>query len=211
MNDFHAVAQEEIATKGGEVTLRPDELEVQAGLAASRFTTAGAGVALGYAHVWGGWALGLGLAGTTGTGATGAEDVRFSSLGASAMLERRWRAGLWTARVGAGGELDVDWQTLERTDAARVAAAGYPTTQSFSALAPGPAALVERSASTSGANVWAEAIGAGRRALSGAERRGRPAVDLRRRPGAQVVVLTLLRRMSRKASRVRGGRNAAAG
>ncbi len=139
--DFRAIREEEVASKGGEVVLRPDEIAVGAAIGGSRLETVGEELTLRYAHSWGPWALGFGLTGGLGTQTTTAEDVRLSMLGADATIERRWRAGGWTFGVGAGGEADVIWQTATRADATRVAAAGYPTAQSFAALAPGP--LVE--------------------------------------------------------------------
>ena len=55
--------------------------------------------------------------------------------------ERRWALGPLGLSLGAGARADGIRQNLQRTDAARVAAAGYPTTQEFTGLAPGPVAL----------------------------------------------------------------------
>jgi hypothetical protein len=79
-DEFRAVPEEQLATKGGTVVLWPNEIGVELSAGAS---------------------LGLGL----------------------------------------GAEADVIWQTLDRADSARVAAAGYPTIQRYVGLAPGPIAL----------------------------------------------------------------------
>ncbi len=136
--DFRAIPGEELASKGGEVVLRPDEIEVEGGVGASRLATSAEQASLRYAHVFGPWAFGVGVTGALGTQTTSAESVQLSSLGGDATLERRWRAGAWTLGLGGGGEADVVWQTVTRADAARVAAAGYATTQKYVALAPGP-------------------------------------------------------------------------
>jgi uncharacterized caspase-like protein len=136
--DFGALPGEELASKGGEVVLRPDEIELEAGIGASRLETVGEELSVRYAHTWGSWALGLGVTGAIGTQDTSAENVQLVALGGDAAVERRWRIGGWMLALGLGGEVDVISQTLTRTDAARVAAAGYPTTQHYEALAPGP-------------------------------------------------------------------------
>jgi hypothetical protein len=137
-DEFRAVPEEQLAAKGGTVVLRPNELGVEVGVAASRLSTFGEVLGLRYAHRWDDWALSLGVTGGVGTQRTSAEDVTLRSIGADAVVEHRWAFGPLTLGLGAGAEADVIGQTLERTDAARVAAAGYPTTQHYSALAPGP-------------------------------------------------------------------------
>lgn len=139
--EFRPIPGDEIANKGGEVVLRPDEIEIEGGVGASRVVTFGEQLSVRYAHAWRGWAFGLGLTGALGTQTTSAESVQLTALGGDATIERRRRAGDWTLGLGGGAEADVIWQTLTRTDAARVALAGYPTTQGYVALAPG--AVVE--------------------------------------------------------------------
>jgi hypothetical protein len=108
-------------------------------VAASRLSTFGEVLGLRYAHRWDDdWALSLGVTGGLGAQKTSAEDVTLQSIGADAVVEHRWAIGPVTLGLGAGPEADVIAQTLVRTDAARVAAAGYPTTQHHSGLAPGP-------------------------------------------------------------------------
>lgn len=136
--DFRRFPEEELASKGGEVVLRPDELEVEGGVGASRIEALGGDLSLRYAHVFGAWALGGGVRGNLGAQNTSAEDVTLHELGLDLTIERRWRAGGLTLGLGGGGEASVVWQSLTRTDAGPVGAAGYPTTQSFTALAAGP-------------------------------------------------------------------------
>jgi hypothetical protein len=137
-DEFRAVPEEQLAAKGGTVVLRPNEIGVEVGVAASRLSTFGEVLGLRYAHRWDDWALSLGVTGGLGAQNTSAENVTLNSIGADAIVEHRWDMGALMLGLGAGPEADVIWQTLERTDAARVAAAGYPTTQHRSGLAPGP-------------------------------------------------------------------------
>lgn len=57
--------------------------------------------------------------------------------------------------VGAGAAADFVEQRVERADAAAVAAAGYPTTHTFRAVAPGPIAFV-RLRLPMGTTTWTE-------------------------------------------------------
>lgn len=155
-SDFRPMPEEQLASKGGDIVLRPNELGVELGVGASRLSTFGEQAALRYAHVWDAWALSLGVTGGLGTQSTSAENVKLTSIGLDAVLERRWRLGRLSLGAGVGGEYDVIWQTLDRTDAARVAAAGYPTTQSYSGSAPGPIGVL-RLRMPLGQAVWVEA------------------------------------------------------
>jgi hypothetical protein len=139
--DFRAIASEELASKGGEAVLRPEELSLEWGVGTSRLARFSERQGLRYAHSWGTWAIGVGASFGLGGDTTSANAVRVTTLGGNATIERRWRTGAWTFGLGLGGEADVVWETLTRNDAARLAAAGYPTTQRYDALAPGP--LVE--------------------------------------------------------------------
>ncbi|HEX3770520.1 MAG TPA: hypothetical protein VHV30_06645, partial [Polyangiaceae bacterium] len=149
------VPEEQLAAKGGTVVLRPNEMGLDFEGAASHLSTLGEQVSLRYAYHWDGWALSFGVAAAHGTQHTGAEDVTLVSLGASAVVERRWALGPLELSLGAGARADVLRQNLERTDAARVAAAGYPTTQQFTGLAPGPVGLAHLRAAL-GPTVWIE-------------------------------------------------------
>jgi hypothetical protein len=95
------------------------------------------------------------MAGGHGTQRTLAENVTLASAGAAAVVERRVALGPLGLSLGAGARADVIRQNVERTDAGRVAAAGYPTTQQFTALAPGPVALAHLRAPI-GPTVWIE-------------------------------------------------------
>ena len=153
--DFRSIATEQLASKGGEVVLRPNELSLGAGLRTSRLASFGGEVRLEYAHSWGPWALGIGLAAAEETETTSAEHVRLDTLGGEATLERRWRKGPWTLSLGGGAEVDLVWEKLTRTDAAIVALAGYSTTHSYEALAPGPL-LVARGRYSFTPKLWTE-------------------------------------------------------
>jgi hypothetical protein len=153
--EFRAVPEEQLAAKGGAVVLRPSELGVEVAVGASRLATFGEVVALRYAHRWDDWALSVGVAGGLGTQNTTAENVTLRSIGGDAVVERRWGLSALSLGLGAGAEADVIWQSLERTDAARVAAAGYPTAQQFRGLAPGPVAVAHLRAPV-GSSAWIE-------------------------------------------------------
>jgi hypothetical protein len=158
--DFRAIPSEEVASKGGEVVLRPNEIAIRSGAGASRLETIGAHVGIQYARSWGRWALDVGISGEIGTQQTSVEDVQLDAIGLDVALERRWRSGAWTFVLGAGAEAEIIWQTLTRTDAARVAAAGYPTTARYAAVAPGPEVLA-RARLALGPALWAEIGGDG--------------------------------------------------
>jgi hypothetical protein len=68
--------------------------------------------------------------------------VRILALGLDAALERRWRLGPSLLALGAGAAADFVEQRVDRADAAVVASAGYPTTETSRAIAPGPIAFV---------------------------------------------------------------------
>jgi hypothetical protein len=154
-DEFRPVPEEQLAAKGGAVVLRPNELGVEVGVGASRLSTLEEVIGLRYGHRWDDWALSLGLTGGLGTQDTAAENVSLWSIGGDASLEHRWAAGPLTLGLGAGAEVEVIEQTLERTDAARVAAAGYPTVQHYRGLAPGPVG-VARLRLGIGRSVWIE-------------------------------------------------------
>jgi hypothetical protein len=102
----------------------------------------------------------VGVAGGLGTQNASAENVTLRSIGGDAALERRWSLGALGLGLGAGAEADVIWQSLQRTDATRVAAAGYPTTQQFRGLAPGPFAIAHLRAPI-GSSAWLEVAARG--------------------------------------------------
>jgi hypothetical protein len=140
-DEFRAVAEEQLATKGGAVILWPNEVGVELSAGASRLSSFGELASLRYAHQWDDWALSIGVTGGRGTQSTSAENVTLASLGGDVGVERRWTLGSVSLGLGVGAAADVIWQSLERTDAAQVAAAGYPTSQRHIGLAPGPVAL----------------------------------------------------------------------
>jgi hypothetical protein len=138
--EFRAVP-EELATKGGAIVLSPDEVGIDVSAGASRLSSFGELVGLRYAHQWDNWAVSIGVTGGRGTQSTSAENETLASFGGDVGVERRWTLGSVGLGLGLGAEADVIWQTLDRADAARVAAAGYPTIQRHVGLAPGPIAL----------------------------------------------------------------------
>jgi hypothetical protein len=140
-DEFRSVPEEQLATKGGAVVLWPNEIGVEASVGASRLSSFGELLGLRYAHQWDDWAVSIGVTGGRGTQNTSAENATLASLGCDVGLQRRWTIGSVGLGFGLGAEADVIWQTLDRADSARVAAAGYPTIQRYVGLAPGPIAL----------------------------------------------------------------------
>jgi hypothetical protein len=154
-SDFRPVQEEELASKGGAVVLRPNEVGLAIDAGASRLSSYAGILALRYAYRWDEWAVSVGVSGGHGIESTSAEDVTVESLGGDVGMERRASVGPLGLGVGLGAEADDLWQSLERTDAARVGAAGYPTTQHYTGLASGPIARAHvRTAVTPG--TWAE-------------------------------------------------------
>jgi hypothetical protein len=153
--EFRMVPGEQLATKGGAVVLRPNELGAELSVGASRLSSFSEMASLRYAYHWDDWALSFGVTGGLGTQNTSAENAKLASIGGDAVVERRWALGSFGLGLGLGAEADVIWQTLERTDAVRVAAAGYPTTQRYTGLAPGPVA-VARLRARMGMSTWVE-------------------------------------------------------
>jgi hypothetical protein len=141
-SDFRSVREEQLASKGGALVLRPDQASFEMSAVATRLSSYGGTLGVRYAHVSEAWALLLGLEGGYGAQVTGAQNATLQSFGGDAMVERRGVVGSLWIGAGAGFEAEAFWQQLERSDAARVAAAGYPTTQRFSGRAFGPAARV---------------------------------------------------------------------
>ncbi len=155
-DEFRAVPEEQLATKGGTALLRPNEVGLEFFVGASRLATFGQGAGLRYAHQWDEWAFTLGVAGARGIQDTSAESVTLASLDVDIGVERRWTLGAFgLAGLGFGAEADGIWQTVDRADAMRVAAAGYPTTQRYVGLAPGPVAMARLRASL-GVRTWIE-------------------------------------------------------
>jgi hypothetical protein len=139
-SDFRAAPEEMLASKGGTFVLRPRELGVEVTAGATRLSSYGGAVEARYAHAWDEWAIAVGVGGGYGSQTTSAEQEKLTSLGASTWIERRWHLEPFGFALGAGVEGDVFQQSLERTDAARVGAAGYLTTQVHVGFAPGPIA-----------------------------------------------------------------------
>jgi hypothetical protein len=158
--DFHAVPQEQMASKGGEVVVLPNELAIELGGGTSRVTNGLSSVGLRYAYVLDAWALAVEPRGEYGVQHTSASDVQIVSVGLQATAERRWRLGAPVLSIGAGAAADFVRQQVNRTDAAQVAPAGYSTTATFSALAAGPLAVVRLRVPV-GPTTWVEAAARG--------------------------------------------------
>jgi hypothetical protein len=154
-SDFRAAPEEQLASKGGAFVLRPNEVSLELGAVRTRLSSYGGVVGGRYAYHWDEWSASFGVSGGYGLQSTSAENVKLASIGGDAAIERRWSLEPFVLSLGVGAEGDVFWQTLERTDAARVAAAGYPTTQHYTGFAPGPIALTRLRAPL-GASPWVE-------------------------------------------------------
>jgi hypothetical protein len=140
--DFRPVSEEQMASKGGEIVLRPNEVAIELGGGASHIADGLASVGLRYAYVLGSWAIALAPRAAYGFQHTPASNVDVESIGLQATIE--WRSPLNgpVLALGTGAATDFVWQRVERSDAARVAAAGYPTTSVFTAGAFGPIGVV---------------------------------------------------------------------
>ena len=159
-SEFRAAPEEQLASKGGTFVVRPHEIGVELAAGATRLSSYGGAVEVRYAYHWDDWALSLGVGGGYGLQSTSAENVKLTSLGGDVVFERRWRVGPLGLGLGVGAEGDVFWQSLERKDAARVAAAGYPTTQYYAGFAPGPMAMLHMRLPL-GQSPWVEASAQG--------------------------------------------------
>ena len=155
MSEFREVAEEQIASKGGEIVLRPNELSIEAGFGVSSIADAEGTAHLGYAYLFDAWALGFGPRAGYGVQHTPASNVTISQVCFEATLERRFRLGGPVLSLGAGAATDFTWQRVERSDAARVAIAGYPTVATFTAFAAGPL-VVARLRLPLGTRMWME-------------------------------------------------------
>jgi hypothetical protein len=154
-SDFRGIPEEQLAGKGGYLVLRPNELELELGVGASRVTDAMGAARVRYVRSLGGaWAVGAGLRGSMGLQHAAGNDARVTSFGVEATGEFRMPLGNFALGVGLGAAGDVLMQHLRRNDAAR-AAPGFPTTFDFTAFAPGPVALVRLRERIS-ALVWME-------------------------------------------------------
>ena len=142
VSEFRSFPEEQLASKGGQVIVRPHELEVELLGGTSRVANLATALAFRYGYRFDRWTLSLALVGALGWQATEAENIHLQTAGAEAMLERRFALGVPTLSIGLGAAAQVIRQSLERTDAARVAAAGYPTVQNDVAFAPGPVGAI---------------------------------------------------------------------
>jgi hypothetical protein len=159
-SDFRPVPEEQVATKGGDLLLRPNELGLEVSAGTSRIADFSGMASVRYGLRFDRWALSLSVGGGLGFQSTSAENVHLSMLGGEATLERRFRLGAPTLGVGLGVAADVIWQTLERTDATAVMMAGYSGTTSHMALASGPVG-VARLRLPLGKALWVEAAAHG--------------------------------------------------
>jgi hypothetical protein len=154
--EFRAAQAEELASKGGEAVILPNELGLGLGVWASRIASIGEEQSVHYARSLGGWAVGVDAALAFGRQSTSANHVGSTLLGGDLTLERRWRTGPWTFGLGFGADAQVIWQRVTRQDASRVSAAGYPTSQLYDAFAPGPE-VDGRVRLSFGPRLWADA------------------------------------------------------
>jgi hypothetical protein len=139
--DFRAVPEEEMAGKGGEVVLRPNEMRVEIDAGRSRVADGQLAALVGYGRIIDSWVVGLNAVGALGEHHTPANNVRIVSVGLQATAERRWRVGSVWLTFGLGAAAEIVQQHVERVDAARVSAAGYQAALDYLAFAPGPTGL----------------------------------------------------------------------
>ena len=138
-SDFRDVSLEALTSKGGEVVLHPNEIELGAALLPVLSTLDhGYQASARYGRTSGDWAVVGGLVGGVGSAVNDANDVKERWAGADVRLEYRIHvADTFVARAGLGPSVQVIGQTLRRRDADRVVPAGYPAERSYSAWAAG--------------------------------------------------------------------------
>ena len=152
--DFRFVPEEQLAGKGGQLLLRPNELEFELGAGVSRISNAAAAMKVRYARAFGSWAIGVGARAGAGVQHTASNDVNLASVGLEATGELRLPLGTSMAALGIGAIVDLVHEHVQRTDSAR-AAPGFPTSFDSTALAPGPL-LVARLRRRLGMQTWIE-------------------------------------------------------
>ncbi len=153
--DFRDVAEERLARKGGDLVLRPNEIDAAFGLVQGTQLPVGQTVRLGYFHNEGGLGFGARVAGSRGASTTAAHELDLLTADARVLAEYRLRLGPATLRAGAGPVAAVLSQRRIRRDAARLAEAGYSAHETSAALALGGAVFVGARASLTSA-VYAE-------------------------------------------------------
>jgi hypothetical protein len=136
-SEFRPFAPDELAQKGGDLVVAPQELALGYGVQSGRLYDVGQSVRAQYAYRFGLLAIAAGIEGGLGSQSTIAEDVNLAWFGAAAHLEIWIPVGRWGLRFGAGPVGQYIVQRLRRQDASRVALAGYATEESFHALAWG--------------------------------------------------------------------------
>ncbi|RYZ68093.1 MAG: caspase family protein [Proteobacteria bacterium] len=135
--DFHEVAEERLARKGGELVLRPNEVDVGIGLSYGQFRAPGYGARLGFFHNEGGLGFGARLGAFRGQSQSNTYDLGLLGIDVRALVEYRRRFGRFTVRGGAGPVGALLSQSRKRLDAARLEQAGYATSDDKSAVAFG--------------------------------------------------------------------------
>ncbi len=137
-SDFRAVPEETLARKGGEVILWPNELSAGYVARTARLYDFGHELELRYQHTSSsGFAFGVGALGGSGTGARERQESTVSWLGVDGLAEVRSTLGPLLLRAGIGPRVLALVRTVVRTDAERLALAGYDTERRFRGMALG--------------------------------------------------------------------------
>lgn len=135
--DFREVAEERLARKGGDLVLRPNEIDVGFGGVYGSFREPGYGARLGYFHNEGGLGFGVRASGFRATSRARAYDLQLEGGDLRALVEYRWNLGHFALRVGGGPIGALLAQSRTRRDAGRLEQAGYTERQSASAFGLG--------------------------------------------------------------------------
>ncbi|AKU98738.1 peptidase C14 caspase catalytic subunit p20 [Labilithrix luteola] len=151
--DFHAVPEETLARKGGDLILHPNELSVGYVARTSRLYDFGHELGVRYEHAWDSFALGISGTGGTGSGASITQESTVSWLGLDGVAEVRSTIGRLVLRAGAGPRVLTLVRSFVRNDAERLALAGYNTERRFRGMALGGHALVGARLSL-GSRLW---------------------------------------------------------
>lgn len=139
--DFREVAEERLAKKGGDLVLRPNEVDLGFGGVYGSFRQPGYGGRFGFFHNEGGLGFGVRAGVFHAASAASAYQLRLTGGDLRALLDYRWNLGGVTLRLGGGPIGSVLAQSRTRRDAARVERAGYSTRESSSAFGLGAGAF----------------------------------------------------------------------
>jgi hypothetical protein len=136
-SDFHAFPGEKLAQKG-ELLVRPWSIGVRESLYTGHSVTLGDELALSLEHRAGAWSIGLSPFGGYAVYRSEFNHVREGSAGGEVSLDYGFALTEGVRlRLGVDARAQIVAQTVERTDAARLAPAGFTSHQNYEAAVAG--------------------------------------------------------------------------